>query len=257
MTDLSRRLQLPNFSYMPHERTTISSVQRGFTFAPRYRMASKRADHTEFQNCARRFVAEHRIAEPFIFDNDGSDANDRVDGTGHVVENLHDTSSLGRRRREIYAALDRAKGPLDVVAYFGHGNPRSLSSAGIALPHLQTFAGHIAAKSSRNIVVVLYACLAGSPGGFAQQLATALLRRGVHATVFGHQTSGHTAWNANKRRYPGGAWVIPPSAPAWAEWQRSLRDLNGRFFARYPFMEPSEIVATLQGRPPGLTGRFE
>lgn len=254
----------PRIEYLPHARYTADPPRRGFVFAPRYRSWDRthqrpKADHTEFQRCAQRFCRIYGLPDPYIFDNEGDDGEDqgtRADGSiwrGH----LGDDSNLGTRRQEVLRALGAATGPLDVIAYFGHGGPNALLSAGFSRPHIDELARAIAAKAARRVTVLLFACRCGERGGFAQELARRLRRHGRIPTVYGHEQSMHTVANPHKRRYPGGDWVIRPNSEDWGLWHRRLRAwANDDWFARFPFVEPYDISAVLNGEEAGPAGRF-
>ena len=60
---------------------------------------------------------------------------------------IADDRGLGARRASIVAAMDAGAKPFDVIAYFGHGLRRGLSSAGFLGPHgLTQFADAVARK---------------------------------------------------------------------------------------------------------------
>jgi hypothetical protein len=115
-----------------------------------------------------------------------------------------DDVPASRRRGEIMAALGGIPdGSLDFVAYFGHGDRGGLISAGIGTTHLNDFAGTLKAKLKNRAAIILYACGAGAPGGFASRLADAFdPASGI--LVFGHIGPGHYAQIPMFRRYPGG-----------------------------------------------------
>lgn len=130
-----------------------------------------------------------------------------------------------RRAESIFDALSACAGGLEVVAYFGHGLPNAMASAGIGADELPRFAGLIEAKAAMDVAVVFYGCNLGKPGGFASQLAQLLARK--RGRTYGHTTFGHYAQNAMHITvgWPGGRPVGTHSAedlhPWWARfWQR-------------------------------------
>lgn len=224
------------YTVIPRETTTLQPAQihKGFVFAPLYRSASRPGDAHTFQNRARQFCSLYGLQAPLLFDNDGD--NDR--------QHLADDSRLATRRNEILDALNACSGPLDLVAYFGHGAPHGLLSAGISGPvATRVFAEAIARKASPRMVVVLNACSCGRPGGFAEELCRELIARGVRATVFGHDVPGHATNNPTKRRYPGGSYLIEPGSSSYNGWRQAL--WNSDLWARYPFMEPDALARAI------------
>lgn len=220
-----------SYHMAPRATTTLqpSQLQNAFVFAPRYRKADKVADAATFQARARAFCSHFGFTSPYIFDNDGDDDN-LADGRFPVV-----------RRRAIIEELDRRPGPINVVAYFGHGLRRGLSSAGFLGDHgLQEFADALARNINPRSVIILNACSCGHPGGFAEQLGPALVSRGVRATIYAHNNSGHTTNNPTKRRYPGGDYLIAPGDKRFRSWRQALWGTD--LWARYPFMEPEQIA---------------
>ena len=208
-----------------------SGIRKGFVFAPLYRSADKPADAVTFQGRAGHFASRYGLPAPMLFDNDGD--NDAL----HIADN----SGLRARRTAIVAAMDAAAKPFDVVAYFGHGVRRGLSSAGFTgREGLRVFAEAVARNASRRIVIVLNACSCGYPGGFAEQLWGELARRGVVATIFAHNDSGHTTNNPTKRRYPGGDYLVEPRGPRYGAWRNAL--WHSDLWARYAVLEPDELA---------------
>ena len=225
MTEGPRRIA---YSYAPAATTTLASVSSGFVFAPRYNSAGK-SDGSYFTDKARRFCAHHGLRAPLIFDNDGNDDTDH----------RADDANPRNRRAEILTGLAAAPSGLQVVAYFGHGGPNGLLSAGIRRPQLAAFADAIASKAARRMVIVLNACSCGVPGGFAEQLRHAMTARGINATVFAHQTSGDAVANPYKRRFPAGGFLVEPSGEDFRTWGAQLRGTD--LWMRYPFMEPHAL----------------
>lgn len=147
------------------------------------------------------------------------------------------------RHQEIEAAMRGTPGLLDAVAYFGHGTPRSMSSAQYDMGHVAHLAAVVRARSTSGVVIALYACDCGAANGFAQALAGALADR--QAVVFAHSVFGDSVTNPSVVRFPGGTPVCPPGRRD--DWHRRL--LTSNLWARFPFMTPDEIVADLDGHP--------
>jgi hypothetical protein len=154
-----------------------------------------------------------------------------------------------RRRREIETAMRGVAGELDAIAYFGHGMPTSMSSAGFGMRDIPDLAAMIRAKSQRGVIIALYACSCGRADGFAQVLQEAL--NDIGAVVFAHPVLGDSVSNAAVVRYPGSERVHPHGR--YAEWAARLR--TSGLWARFPFMTAEEIVADLDGHPPAPRGR--
>jgi len=150
---------------------------------------------------------------------------------------------------------------LEVVAYFGHGIPHAINSAGfhakkgsaIITDDVRKLADAIASKCKQKVKVILYACLAGTlPTSFAGVLATALKPK--EATVFGRTKSGHAFGNPYYTKFEGGhtgRFVIPPGDPLWNAWMKEIMAGNSRdpkkhpLWAKFPFMSEQEIRASL------------
>ena len=229
--------RMVRYEIIPRERTTIaaSQIDKGFAFAPMYRSRIRLGDANTFQSRARMFCQYYGLHQPMFFNNDGD--ND--------AEHFADNQGLAARRAAIITALDESPKPIDVVAYFGHGFRRGLSSAGFfGETGVQEFANVLARNANRRLVVILNACSSGAPGGFANQLCGALLVRGIHATVFAHQVSGHATNNPTKRRYPGGEYLVEPGSRYYLAWRRKLWESD--LWLRYPFMESDELMHAIR-----------
>lgn len=181
-------------------------ARRGIVLAPRHNRPPKHDATGAFIPGARAFTAWHqtvRFPEITLFNN------------------AHDTASGGSRtrvREEVIAAIRDAPGPLDIIAYFGHGVRHGLPSAGIRDAHLGELADAIRANTSENPVVLLYACSAGRMGCFAEQLQRAI-GKGV---VYSHSTAGHTFRNPYVTRFPERMYVVDPESDMFRTWQRKL-----------------------------------
>ena len=248
---MTRHTRYIDYTYTPRSQTTISriQVQDGFVFAPRYNQLNSSGGEKSdasgmFIPKAQEFVSYFGFSNPpLLFDNDADN-----DGIGDRSDEI---STLGGRRREILSSIEAIENPINVVAYFGHGYDSSLLSAGFRNDnHRESLADAIASKAQGvgSIVVILYACHSGSrvDGGFARELYEDLLSRGVRSTIFGHETRGRAHSNPNKRRYPGGSYVIDPNSRLWNVWSRALVDSD--LWMRFPFMEPYMIERELEAR---------
>ena len=249
---MTRHTRYIDYSYTTSiARTTISrtQVRDGFVFAPRYNQlnsaGNERSDASGmFIPKAREFVSFFGFSNPpLFFDND-------ADGDG-IGDRSDQIRTLGGRRREIISTIEAIENPINVVAYFGHGHDARLLSAGFRNDnHREALADAIASKSQGVglVVVILYACHSGSrvDGGFAKELWADLLNRGIRSTIFGHETRGRTHSNPNKRRYPGGSYIIEPNSRLWNEWGKALIDSD--LWMRFAFMEPHMIERELETR---------
>jgi hypothetical protein len=147
-------------------------------------------------------------------------------------------------------------GGWDVFAYFGHGNNGSLGSADVrGRKGASALADAMRPKCNDGIIIMLYACNTGAPGGFAQWLSEDLA--GKNATVYAHvPPPGHSFTNANVVSYPGGEFVVPRSSPLWKDWYKDMHAEHNELWARFPFMTQEELEAELSA-PGGLMGRWE
>lgn len=202
--------------------------RNAFIFAPRHDTPGKHDATGAFHIGARDFRRVHQTAEPLIFDNHATPED---------------------RREEIFAALRAAPGGLTAIAYFGHGLPDGLSSAGIRTRHIDEFAGIIRSKASPACRVMFYACSAGAFGGFAEKLAGKLCgyqsTTGPKIEVYSHTNSGHSFYNPNVTCFPESMYVVPPYTRLFGRWRHALR--NSDLWARFPFMEDEAIQAEIDG----------
>lgn len=134
-----------------------------------------------------------------------------------------------RRRNEILTALRAVpENSLDFVAYFGHGHHGGLLSAGIGLAHLNEFAEALRPRLKNMAAIMLYACGAGAPGGFASRLADAFdPASGV--LVFGHIGPGIYSDIPMFRRFPGGHQLARnyPRRFSLSFWNREREAVHG------------------------------
>ena len=155
---------------------------------------------------------------------------------------------------------------LDVVAYFGHGIPRGLSSAQFytndktfdVTADVTELASAIKATCKQTVRVVLYACSAGAlPHSFAGALSVALGSQ--DAQVFGHTVLGHSFANAMVAVFDcghTGRYLVDPSATEWSKWLKEINAGNSNdptehpLWAKFPFMTNEEIRESLGFRDP-------
>jgi hypothetical protein len=166
--------------------------------------------------------------------------------------------------------------PLDCIAFFGHGWPNGIQF-GLTRPDIPTLCALLKRKSSKNLIVVLYACLAAendvrdkkitelgpaTDGGFADELRDQMVRECItQGWVDGHKTAGHTSWNPYLVRFlcssvkselygaVGGAWLVEPGSDYWSKWVNRLSINTKGFRYRFPFMTEFQVKAELAGLP--------
>ena len=167
---------------------------------------------------------------------------------GVVVPHLFNNHGVARaRRRDILAAFERAgaAGRFDAFVYFGHGWPGGLSSGGFDADDVPILGEAIIRLCKPDAKVVLYACSAAAPGGFAYQLGRYLGGWANHGMeVFGHPVLGHSFRNPMVRRFPSsrgetGETVAPPGQ--FDAWRRAMAQTT--LWARFAFLTPAEISA--------------
>lgn len=169
----------------------------------------------------------------------------RIHGT--VAQTFSNTASDLVRRKQVLHAIETAA-PLDMLAYFGHGLPNALSSAGFQNDmHRQDFIKTVRRVATRNFRFLIYGCSAGAPAGFGSKVADAL---GGDVRVYGHTTAGRGVQNPNMRQYPpcpSGKWVIDPSdAPLFRAWSQSLESTT--LWATF-FLVPEEELPKILAMP--------
>lgn len=171
---------------------------------------------------------------------------------GTVVTCLFDNrQSNARRRDEILTALQRGSGgaPFDAFVYFGHGIPTGLPSAGFYMDDAAGLAEAISRYCSVEVKVVLYACWAGAPGGFAWRIGDELKRlRNAGFSAYSHALDGHAFTNPTVRRFPsnlGQTGITVAPAGKIAQWIRAMRDPRRELWAEFPFMTDEEIRNTV------------
>lgn len=193
-----------------------------------------------FQLAANQFRAINSVSSsPIFFDNSGEEKGQYA----------------GVRQRVLKAAGEGGSGTAwDTVAIFCHGGSNALWSAGlIGDDGVTALADVIRPRAKAGIVIILYACNAGSPGGFASMLAGKLA--GLNAVVYGHTSARHTYANPDTTVYPGGNWVVPRSSLLWKNWNADILDQSNDLWARFPFMTADELAAELSA-PEYLLGRW-
>jgi hypothetical protein len=194
-----------------------------------------------FQLAANQFKAINGVSSaPIFFDNSGEEA-----GSYQAV-----------RERVLKAVREGGSSvPWDAVAIFCHGGANALWSAGlIGATGAQALADEIRPRAAAGLTVILYACNAGSPGGFASLLAANLAD--LNARVFGHTSARHTYANPDTTVFPGGDWVIAKSSPLWKNWNDDIIDQSNDLWARFPFMTQEALEAELSA-PEFLLGRWK
>jgi hypothetical protein len=147
----------------------------------------------------------------------------REDDPGNVSTLVeYESKGAANKRNAVLHAIDCYDGPmLDVVAFFCHGTWNKLDGA-FSVEHARHLAGALAPHCDCQIDVVLYACLCGKRSdGFAVALAKAFEDHEIDATVWGHQTAGHTTWNPMLDVCMSGGW-LRNVARTWKE-RRKLR----------------------------------
>lgn len=189
---------------------------------------------------------------------------------GGVVCRIDQSQAADARFRQLLAFIGLHQP--QTLAYFGHGLPRALPSAGVTLQNLPQLAAALALASTAPRVV-LYACLAaedltsgaaglpGGDGGLADRLRDLCVDKGatgVQVDAHGsssqlkgriHDLGGHTTQNPYVRRFTGpqaaigGQWLVDDKDPLWRAWVRSLRT---PFRFQFPYRSISDIHLHLQ-----------
>mgnify|MGYP000935876592 CR=1 FL=1 len=139
-----------------------------------------------------------------------------------------------------------AQSGLKVVAYFGHGLRSGLPSADLWWKDLPQLAEAVRSSCQLGAHVILYACTAGLPGCFANQLSKLV---GPNVTVWGHTCQGHGYFNPYVTRYPfaagDSAYVVDPEKDArWLKWVRLIKG-STLFWARFPFLPQAALRAEI------------
>lgn len=136
---------------------------------------------------------------------------------------------------------------LDVIAYFGHGDRNRIGSAEIGMKDIDRLVAAIKMAAGHHCQVIFYACQLGGQGGFCEKLAGML---GNTVTFWGHSCSGHGNTNPYVTRHPYAPDTTPflfaPTDPLFPAW-RSLIKSQSDIWARFPFMDKSEIVSEING----------
>ena len=140
------------------------------------------------------------------------------------------------RASNLFDAIEQAPCGIECFAYFGHGVPNGLPTANIYVSDVPRLADLLRRKAAPGLRVVLYACLAATPGGFAQRLAEAL---GGAAKVYGHTSTAHAARNPDVTVYPDGVAIVPAGSPLRHFWAQALT--NSTLWAEFPFMTIEEV----------------
>jgi hypothetical protein len=211
------------------ERPPVAShpLRRGLILRPRHNQEGRHDVTGAFQPGAEAFQRIHHLPPPVVFDNQAADAE---------------------RRSQVINGIRNADGPLEVIAYFGHGVTNGLSSARLYHRHIPELSEAIRGNTTRNAVIVLYACSAGAFGAWAEALANSINERRSSSegfrVVYGHTNAAHSFYNPNVTYFPQGEYVVPPGTREFRAWRRHLR--IGDLWARFPFMRDSEIDAEIE-----------
>jgi hypothetical protein len=185
-------------------------------------------------------------------------------------------TNKAKRRKQVLDAIESAGqyGPLDAIAFFGHGWPDGIQF-GFNRAHIPELVGTMQGYCSPSVKVTLFACLAAendvrdkqvkqlgvaTDGGFCDLLRDEMVRHGMNkGDVTGHKTAGHTRWNPYWVRFlcsavtnpevgaTGGAWLVEPGSELWRPWVKALKDQKGGLGYRLIFMSELDIKAELMG----------
>jgi hypothetical protein len=137
-------------------------------------------------------------------------------------------------KRQFLQAIKDGPGGLDMFAYFGHGWKTQLGSAKIYERDVDALADVLREKLKPSSVVVLYACYAGTAGGFSTTLQEKI---GRDTWIYGHHSLGHSFAN------PDVTEVQQSRSPTWRElfkgelraaWSEALHYTD--MWLRFPFM---------------------
>ena len=149
-------------------------------------------------------------------------------------------------RNKMLKAIEKST-MLDVIAYFGHGDRNRIGSAEIGMGEINRLVNAIKTAAAPGCQVIFYACQLGGHNGFCEKLAGML---GNTVTFWGHSCSGHGNTNPYVTRHPYAPDTTPflfdPADPLFGAW-RSLIKSQSDIWARFPFMEKSEIVSEING----------
>ena len=138
-------------------------------------------------------------------------------------------------KKNFLQTIKDGPGSLDMFAYFGHGWTTQLGSAKIyTKKDIDDLAEVLQGKLNQDATVVLYACWAGSSGGFSTKLQEKI---GCGVWVYGHTSKGHSFAN------PDVSEVQQSRSPKFTElfkgdlraaWAESL--LYTDMWLRFPIM---------------------
>lgn len=172
---------------------------------------------------------------------------------GTVVEefsNVHDDKAEGGTKvdslENFMEALEDCAATTghDFFAYSGHGNGRSLPSAGLEMKskEYRKFVEQLKLMLKPGATVIFYACCTGVEGGMAQSLSADL--PGV--TVWGHMSAGHGMTNPQKARCLNGRHeklIDLLGQPHYDKWVKCIKDAASDIWRRYPWMTIEQIRA--------------
>jgi len=162
-----------------------------------------------------------------------------------------------RRRlcEQFFRSAGELGGPVDAVAFFGHGGSRDLYCSGHSLRHIPKLADALRSclRHDRECYVLLFACLTGKGFGFADKLDEALEARGLNVKTISHTTAGHVDKNPNTEDSGEGAQcrgvdLIPRGSQLWPAWVRKLRD-DPVFRVSFWTMSQAQLESEIGGTP--------
>lgn len=177
----------------------------------------------------------------------------------HKADGLYFRGEWPGKRRQLTETFLRKAGelggPVDVVAFFGHGGARDLYCTGHSRRHIPALADALAAclRKDRPVYVVLYCCLTGRGFGFADELDAALEARGLDVRTISHTTAGHTTRNPDVEDSGEGPQcrgldLIPRASHLWRRWVDRLRD-DQDFRLSFWRLTPSQLAYELGDYP--------
>ena len=173
--------------------------------------------------------------------------------TGPWSTQMRSGDFMRQTRENVLRAIQHAgregRVKLDTLVYFGHGLLDALNTAGFYHPrHTPALANAIRQVAEPGIRIVLYACSAGSIGGFASHLHAALAD--INPQLDGHTSVGHAFQNPDVTRCGGGLsangeWLIPRGDPLWRAWYQRMQSTQDSMWCNFPFMTREQIRASL------------
>lgn len=177
----------------------------------------------------------------------------------HNGQALYYRREFPGRRRQLCETFLRSAGklggPVDAVAFFGHGGASQLYCTGHARRHIPQLAEALRSclRLDRQVYVLLYACLTGKGFGFADSLDVALEGRGINVRTIAHTTAGHTTWNpstedSGEGPKSKGIDLIPRDSHLYQRWRQRLHD-DQDFRLSFWAMTHGQLLAELGDAP--------